>query len=121
MALKYPLGLFVPGIYFIVLSLISIMIFISQEIVSPVLIFIIILGVVSGVSVMIRNRAGMYLAAISTPIVLTVFFSSAYYSIKMFGSNETVFLGYQSALIILAVLWFIMSIVVVDNRDKFKK
>jgi hypothetical protein len=79
------------------------------------------LGIISGIGVLIRNKAGIYLSVISTPIILTAFIFTAYYSINMFGFNDNVFLGYQAALIILAALWLIMSIVVVDNREKFKK
>ena len=116
------MGLFVPGIYFIVLSAISIVIFVGQGLFSPVLLAIIVLSAFSGGGVLLRYRAAMYVAALSTPIIVTAFISSAVYSINMFGSKaDTWFTVYQSALIIMAALWLVMCVIVVDNRDKLKK
>jgi len=119
---KSNAGLLVPGLYFIILSVISIIIYVSQEVYSPVLLAIIVLSAASGVGVLIRNKAGLYIAVLSTPIILTAFVSSAVYSMNMLGSKaDSSLTAYQFALIIMAILWLVMCLIVVDSRDKLKK
>lgn len=112
----------VPGSYFIIHSIISVLIFAAQSMFSPVLALIILLGLISGIGVLMRSRVGFYVALLSAPIVFTAFIYSALYSLNMLrGVADSAFLAFQLGLILLGLIWPIMCLILVDNREEFKK
>jgi len=79
------------------------------------------LSLISGVTVLLGKRIGVYATAFTLPVVIVVSVATLHYSINIVGvdpNSQT--LAFNILLALYVILWFLAGLLVIDKRDLLK-
>ncbi len=108
----------IAAIYFIISAFFTTALIFTYDAGNIVLYILTFLSLISGFAVFLKRRIGLYSTTIGIPLVITISVATLFFTVNTYGFNPSMpALLLNLLIIVYCILWIIMGLVVIDNRE----